>query len=73
VQHQTLAMYGEDSPFLTTCRYLEENLANCRAALVPSAKHRAHEENPPGYVALVQQHLREMAGVTPSETVGGTA
>jgi pimeloyl-ACP methyl ester carboxylesterase len=72
VRHPAVALYGDDSPFLATCRYLEENLANCRAALVPSAKHRAHEENPPAYVALVQQHLREMAGITQTEAVGGT-
>ncbi len=71
VRHPTLALYGEDSPFLATCRYLEENLANCRVALVPNAKHRAHEENPAAYVALVQRHLREMAGIARAETVGG--
>jgi pimeloyl-ACP methyl ester carboxylesterase len=71
VRHPTLALYGENSPFLTTCRYLEENLPNCRVALVPGAKHRAHEENPAGYVALVRQHLREMAGVARAEPVGG--
>jgi pimeloyl-ACP methyl ester carboxylesterase len=65
VRQPTLALYGENSPFLTTCRYLEENLANCRVALVPNAGHRAHEENPAGYVALVQQHLHEMAGIFP--------
>jgi pimeloyl-ACP methyl ester carboxylesterase len=73
VTHPTLALYGEDSPFLATCRYLEENLANCRVALVPGAKHRAHEENPTGYVALVQKHLREMAGIVPTEQGEGAA
>ena len=79
VQHRTLALYGESSPFLATCRYLEENLPNCRAVLVPDAKHRAHEENPAAYVALVHRHLREMVGiegqwaVTQSHAVGGVA
>jgi hypothetical protein len=41
--------------------------------LVPNAKHRAHEENPPAYVALVQEHLREMAGIAQRQTVGGAA
>jgi len=67
VRHPALALYGEHSPFLATCRYLAENLPKCHVALVPGAKHRAHEENPEGYVALVQQYLREMAGLT----VGG--
>lgn len=61
IHHPTVALYGEDSPFLATCRFLEANLTICRVALVPGAKHRAHEENPAGYVALVQRHLREMA------------
>jgi len=65
VQHPTIALYGEHSPFLATCRYLAENLAHCRAILVPNAKHRAHEENPSAYVALVQKHLREMAYGSP--------
>ena len=75
VTHPTLALYGEHSPFLETCRYLEVNLPNCRVALVPRAKHRAHEENPTEYVALVQSLLREMAGIAErvgqSQAVGG--
>jgi pimeloyl-ACP methyl ester carboxylesterase len=73
VCHATLALYGEYSPFLATCRYLAEHLPDCRAALVPNAKHRAHEENPAGYVALVQKHLREMAGIASVPSVGGAA
>jgi pimeloyl-ACP methyl ester carboxylesterase len=73
VRHPAVALYGESSPFLATCRYLTENLANCGMALVPNAKHRAHEENPPGYVAVVQQHLREMAGLAQQHSVGGAA
>jgi pimeloyl-ACP methyl ester carboxylesterase len=61
-----LALYGEHSPFLATCRFLEENLPNCKVALVSDAKHRAHEENAPAYVELVQKHFREMAGVAGS-------
>jgi pimeloyl-ACP methyl ester carboxylesterase len=63
VRQRTLALYGEHSPFLATCDFLVENLSDCKAALVPGARHRAHEENPAGYVALVQRHLREMAGI----------
>jgi pimeloyl-ACP methyl ester carboxylesterase len=63
VRHPALALYGEHSPFLSTSRYLGEHLANCKVALVPGAKHRAHEEKPAEYVAIVQKHLREMAGI----------
>jgi pimeloyl-ACP methyl ester carboxylesterase len=71
VRQPALALYGEQSPFLATCRYLAEHLDQCRVALVPDAKHRAHEENPAAYVALVQQHLRAMAGLETSPAVGG--
>jgi pimeloyl-ACP methyl ester carboxylesterase len=70
VRHPVVALYGERSPFLATCRYLEAHLPHCRAALVPGAEHRAHEENPAGYVALVHQHLREMAGLEAAAKVG---
>jgi len=73
VRHPSIALYGENSPFLATCRYLEQNLANCRAVLVPDAKHRAHEENPLAYVALVHKHLRELAGLAPLQGRGGAA
>jgi pimeloyl-ACP methyl ester carboxylesterase len=63
VTQPVLCLYGEHSPFLNTCRYLEEQLPRCKVALVPGARHRAHEENAPGYVDLVRKHLREMAGI----------
>lgn len=61
VTHPTIALYGEQSPFLSTCRYLGKHLANCRIAYVPNAKHRAHEENSKTYVTLVQKCLRDLA------------
>jgi pimeloyl-ACP methyl ester carboxylesterase len=73
VRHPAIALYGENSPFLATCRYLEANLANCRVALVSDAKHRAHEENPAGYVALVQQLLREFRLAERGKYTGGAA
>jgi pimeloyl-ACP methyl ester carboxylesterase len=73
VQHPAIALYGESSPFLATCRYLAANMPNCRVSLVPAAKHRAHEENPAAYVTLVQQHLRDLAGIAQAHTVGGAA
>jgi pimeloyl-ACP methyl ester carboxylesterase len=63
VRQPILALYGEHSPFLATCRFLEENLPDCRVALVPGGLHRAHEENGPAYVELVRKHLRDMAGI----------
>jgi pimeloyl-ACP methyl ester carboxylesterase len=65
VRHRTLALYGVYSPFRATCAYLAEHLPDCQVSLVPGAKHRAHEENPADYVALVREHLRRMAGLVP--------
>jgi len=53
----TLALYGEFSPFLTTANYLVEHLPDCRTAIVPNAKHRAPEENPEGFLRLLQEFL----------------
>jgi pimeloyl-ACP methyl ester carboxylesterase len=63
VQQPVLALYGEHSPFLATCRYLEEHLPSCKVAIVPDTQHRAHEENGPAYVEIVRKFLREMAGI----------
>lgn len=65
----TLALYGKASPFLATARYLEANLPDCRAALVPGARHRAPDENPEAFVAIVRAFL-ESLDRTP---VGGPA
>ncbi len=48
-----LAIYGEHSPFLATAEYLAAHLPQCRAAIVPDAKHRAPEENPEGFLHLL--------------------
>jgi pimeloyl-ACP methyl ester carboxylesterase len=73
VPHRTLALYGDESPFLATCRFLEEHLRDCRVALVPDAKHRAHEENPTAFVELVRRHLRQMADLEPGWAKSRTA
>jgi pimeloyl-ACP methyl ester carboxylesterase len=73
VRQPVLALYGERSPFLATCRYLEEHLPNCKVALVPGAQHRAHEENPAAFVELVRRHLLEMAGISGRWTPGRPA
>jgi pimeloyl-ACP methyl ester carboxylesterase len=63
VTQPTLALYGEHSPFLATCGHLEQNLVNCKVALVEGASHLAHEENPAEFVRLVETNLRQMAGI----------
>src|SRR5207302_10908421 len=57
VANPVLALYGEHSPFLATARYLVDHLPDCRCSIVPSAKHRAPEENPEDFVRLVREFL----------------
>jgi pimeloyl-ACP methyl ester carboxylesterase len=57
VRQPVVALYDEHSPFLATCRYLKEKLANCVVEIVPGAGHLAPLENTPVFVELVQRHL----------------
>jgi pimeloyl-ACP methyl ester carboxylesterase len=63
LKHPVLALYGEFSPFLATAYHLVDHLPDCRCATVPGAKHRAPEENPEGFVKLVQEFLNERSTV----------
>jgi pimeloyl-ACP methyl ester carboxylesterase len=58
-----LAIFGEHSPFLATSGYLAANLENCVNRLVPSAKHRAPEENAAAFVEIVNEFLVANASV----------
>lgn len=55
-----LAVYGENSPFLTTADYLIERLPNCQGKRIPEAQHRAPEENPEGFVAAVCEFFESL-------------
>jgi pimeloyl-ACP methyl ester carboxylesterase len=57
VSQPVLALYGESSPFLATADYLASNLPDCRAVLIPGAKHRAPEENAEAFVRSVREFL----------------
>ena len=61
VKQPVTALYDEFSPFEATCDYLKQNLANCRVAVVPGAKHLAPLENPSAFVELVREHLQQFA------------
>jgi len=61
VSQPVLALYGEFSPFLATSNHLVENLSDCRAVLVPGAKHRAPEENPEAFVRILREFLETPA------------
>ena len=66
VQCPVVALYDEFSPFLATFRWLEQNLPNCTAEIIPAAKHLAVVENPEGFTEAVIRHLKRLRGpVTP--------
>ena len=57
VRQPVAALYDEHSPFLATCRFLEEHVPNCTVEIVPGAKHMAPVQNGPLFVELVRKHL----------------
>ncbi len=59
VEQPVLALFGEYSPFLATADHLTEHMPRCVQRRVPGAKHRAPEENPAAFVALVDDFLME--------------
>ena len=63
VRCPVVALYDEFSPFLATCRWLESNLPDCTAEIIPAAKHLAVLENADVFAAAVARHLRRLAAV----------
>jgi pimeloyl-ACP methyl ester carboxylesterase len=61
VSQPVVALYDEFSPFLATCRWLEEHLPHCTAEIIPAAKHLALVENTPAFTEAVRRHLRQLA------------
>jgi pimeloyl-ACP methyl ester carboxylesterase len=61
VSQPVVALYDEFSPFLATCRWLEEHLPRCAAEIIPAAKHLALVENTPAFTEAVRRHLRQLA------------
>jgi pimeloyl-ACP methyl ester carboxylesterase len=57
VRQPVVALYDEHSPFLATCRFLEENLPNCTVEIVPGTKHMAPVQNGRLFAELVSKHL----------------
>jgi pimeloyl-ACP methyl ester carboxylesterase len=60
VEQPVTALYDEFSPFEATSSFLEQNLPNCRLAMVPGAKHLAPLQNPAAFTELVTQHLQRL-------------
>jgi pimeloyl-ACP methyl ester carboxylesterase len=57
-----VALYDEFSPFLATCRWLQQHVPDCTAEIIPAAKHLAPVENTAAFTDAVQRHLRRLAG-----------
>jgi pimeloyl-ACP methyl ester carboxylesterase len=66
VRQPVVALYDEFSPFRATCRWLERNLSDCTAEVIPGAKHLAVLESTPAFTAAVRRHLRRLAGLGPA-------
>jgi len=62
VERPVVALYDEFSPFLATCRWLEQHLTDCVAEIIPAAKHLAVVENTAAFTDAVLRHLKRMAG-----------
>ena len=61
VTRPVVALYDEFSPFLATCRWLEANLPDCTAEIIPAAKHLALVENTAGFTDAVRRHLNRLS------------
>ena len=62
VRQPVVALYDEFSPFLATCRWLEQHLPDCTAEIIPAAKHLAVVETTAAFTAAVRRHLKRLAG-----------
>ncbi len=58
IRQPVLAIYGEMSPFLPSCRFLRDNLPNCRAVIVPTG-HFHPALKPDDFVRNVRAFLRD--------------
>jgi pimeloyl-ACP methyl ester carboxylesterase len=56
-QQPVAALYDEFSPFLATCRWLEQHLPRCTAEVIPAAKHLAMFDNTAGFTDAVRRNL----------------
>ena len=57
VQAPTLAIYGELSPFLGSCRFLEEHLPHVRSLILPGSGHLVPALAPDVFVEQVLTHF----------------
>ncbi len=70
VTQPVLAVYGDESPFLSTADYLAGHLPDCRRVLIPGAQHRAPEENPEAFTLAVRTFLESIPAAAGSRLEG---
>ncbi len=61
IAQPVVALYDEFSPFLATCRWLEQHLPRCTAEIIPAAKHLAMLDNTAGFTDAVTRHLKRLS------------
>jgi pimeloyl-ACP methyl ester carboxylesterase len=59
VSNPVMANYGEDSHCMDSCRYLCENLPNCKPLIIPNIGHLHPLEYPEEFVENVREFLLE--------------
>ena len=64
ITRPVVALYDEFSPFLATCRWLQQHLPRCTAEIIPAAKHLAMLDNTAGFTDAVRRHLTRLADET---------
>ena len=64
VRQPVIALYDEFSPFLATCDWLKQHLANCTVEIIPGAKHLALVENTPAFTEAVLSNLKRLTATT---------
>ena len=62
VAQPVVALYDEFSPFLATCRWLEQHLPRGTVEIIPAAKHLAMLDNTAGFTDAVKRHLKSLTG-----------
>jgi 3-oxoadipate enol-lactonase len=55
-----IALYDEFSPFLATCKWLQQHLVKCSVEIIPNAKHLALVENTADFTDAVKRHLQDL-------------
>ena len=59
----TLVLVGEqDAPFLASSEALERGIPDARLVLIPDAAHQPQLENPPAWLAALEDHLKRVRG-----------